>query len=136
MKIDYKFIKRILATLENASCHEMRCQKLLEELEIKASNNFVDENLLDKFIGHIKILGDNNFLESSTKDYGFMRIVNGGYSLGNPTYRITAQGYAFFDVLKNDTAFNKIKDFAISNAMYIGREIIIRSAVSGITGKQ
>lgn len=38
-------------------------------------------------------------------------------------------------MLKNDTAFNKIKNFAISNAWDLGKEIIIRSAVSSITGR-
>ena len=48
--------------------------------------------------------------------------------MSNPLYRITANGYEFLDILKNDTILNKIKHFAIQNAWEIGKQLIIESA--------
>lgn len=128
MKLDYGFIKEILLAMEKFEEHEIRCPQLVEIL----GGSQTDINFVNKFVGHIKILGDNHFIDCSTKDYGVIRYANGGYSLVNPIYRITAQGYDFLDMLKNDTVFNKVKDFTLSNAVTIGREIIIRSAVESI----
>lgn len=131
MKIDYNFIKEILLTMENNVGHEINNNELLKLL---------GQDKRDKFIGTIKILGDNGFItynqDKTDYEYGFISFAGAsGYKIIDTDYRITAQGYDFLDILKNDTALNKIKDFAISNALYIGREIIIRSAVSCITGR-
>ena len=39
---------------------------------------------------------------------------------------MTVQGYKFPNVLKNTTVLNRIKNFAISNALEIGKELLIQ----------
>lgn len=131
MKIDYDFIKEILLIMEDYKEHEINNISLLEKLGKQNE---------DKFIGHIKLLGDNNFIDydinTTQCEYGFKSFPGvSGYKILDTNYRITAQGYEFLDILKNNTVLNKLRDFTISNVLYIGREIIIRTAVSSITGR-
>ena len=124
MKLDYDFIKQILLTMEDYDKHEIENFELMKRLDITNDNE-------DKFIGHILILGDNGFIDSSNlkHPYGFARISRGDvYQIINDNYRITAHGYDFLDILKNDTVLNKIKNFAIKNAWEIGKQLIIESA--------
>jgi len=129
MKIDYKFLKSILIVMEEYELHQIRCYDLMQKIGVMDENHVLNEELTEKFVGHIKILGDNYFIESSDKqgNYGFGNM-NKGYAMSNPLYRITANGYEFLDILKNDTILNKIKNFAIQNAWEIGKQLIIESA--------
>ena len=58
--------------------------------------------------------------------------MHGDYIISNPSYRITAQGYEFLDILKNDTVLNKIKNFAISNAWEIGKQLLVQYAIGQV----
>lgn len=120
MKLDYQLIKDILLTLENYPQHQMSSFDLMNSLKI-------DENSLEEFIGHIKIMGDYCLIESSDKqgNYGFMLAANGRIIPVNCNYRLTASGYEFLDILKNDTIFKKIKDYAIPNAIEIGKQLLV-----------
>lgn len=124
MKLDYDFIKQILLTMEEYDKHE------IENLELMKYLNIADEDV-DKFIGHILILGDNGLIETHhlKYPYGFARILREDvYQIVSDKYRITAQGYEFLDVLKNDTILKKIKNFAMKNALEIGKQLIIEYA--------
>lgn len=124
MKLDYDFIKQILLTMEEYDKHE------IENLELMKYLNIADEDV-DKFIGHILILGDNGLIETHhlKYPYGFVRISSEDeYQIVSDKYRITAQGYEFLDVLKNDTILKKIKNFAMKNALEIGKQLIIEYA--------
>lgn len=125
MKLDYKFIKQILITMEEYENHEIKCQELLMKLELLDLVGKIDDNKIDPFIGHIKLLGDNYLIESSSQNFGFMR-TNQGYMIGDATYRITAQGYEFLDVLKNDNVFNKVKNLAIPTALEVGKQLLVQ----------
>lgn len=124
MKLDYDFIKQILLTMEEYDKHE------IENLELMKYLNIADEDV-DKFIGHILILGDNGLIDTHhlKYPYGFARILRENvYQIVSDKYRITAQGYEFLDVLKNDTILKKIKNFAMKNALEIGKQLIVESA--------
>ena len=131
MKQDYKFIKQILLTMEKEPNFNIENFYLLEKLEIK---RFSDAE--DKFIGHILLLGDAGVIDHNhpNYDYGIFSDANLSAHLDKCYYRITTKGYEFLDILKNDTAFNKVKDFAISNAIDIGKQIVVNLACAAITG--
>ena len=133
MKLDYKFIKEILLTMEEYDKHEISSYELWQKIGVMDSKHCIDKGLLDKFLGHIKVLDDNCCIECSNDNFGVVP-TSGGYLTANVTFRLTAQGYEFLDVLKNDMAFNKIKDFAISNAIYIGKQIIVQLATGAFHG--
>lgn len=134
MKLDYNFIKQILLVMEGCESHEIECFKLMQSIGVMDDKRIINENSIEKFIGHVKILGDKYFLESTDKkgNYGFAKSLNGDYIMSNPSYRITAQGYEFLDILKNDTVLNKIKNFAISNAWEIGKQLLVQYATGQI----
>lgn len=85
------------------------------------------------YMGHIQVLGDNHLIECDDKKhpYGF-KIKTNNYCINNANYRITARGYEFLDMLKQDTVFNKIKNFTVSNAFDIGKQMLIALATGGI----
>lgn len=130
MKLDYEYIKKLLRIMEEYPKHQIKCDILLKELSIDID---VDEEELDKFLGHIKILGDDFLIESTALEYGF-EMTHAGRKRGEASYRLTSKGYEFLDVLKNDTAFNKIKNFALSNALDIGKQIIVEVSSKMLTG--
>lgn len=134
MKLDYKFIKEILLTMEEYDKHEISSYELWQKIGVMDSKHCIDEDMLDKFLGHIKVLDDNFCIECSNKNFGVVASLRGNYGIANVTFRLTAQGYEFLDVLKNDTAFNKVKDFAISNAIDIGKQIIVQLATGAFHG--
>ena len=47
---------------------------------------------------------------------------------------MTAKGYEFLDMLKQDTVFNKVKNFTITNAFEIGKQLLISLATGAING--
>lgn len=128
MKIDYNYIKQALLLMEECPDYNIESLELLKKLKSLELSNDENEN---KFIGHIKILHDNYFIDCENSNLGIKETLN-NFIIVNTKYRITAQGYEFLDILKNDTAFNKIKDFAISNAIDIGKEIIVKLATGGM----
>ena len=123
MKLDYNFIKKILLTIEEYNLHEIANFKLMEILGVSKEQE-------DKFIGHILILGDNNFIDSVNKKFpfGFAKAIKSDvYQIVNDKYRITAQGYEFLDVLKKDNIFNQIADLAVPTAFKIGTQLLTQT---------
>lgn len=121
MKLDYTYLKKILVTMEEASTHQIWVSELIKK--------FPDDNE-DKFIGHIKILFDFGCVSTQSGKTGFTTTMNGQIIVADVPYRLTAKGYEFLDILKNDTIINKIKDFAISNALEIGKQMLIGLAAN------
>lgn len=130
MKLDYNFIKEILLIMEENDSHEIENLELIQKLNISQEQE-------DKFIGHILILGDSNLIASAHLKYpfGFAKpFPKSPYQIINDKYRMTAKGYEFLDMLKQDTVFNKVKNFTITNAFEIGKQLLISLATGAING--
>lgn len=125
MKLDYDYIKKILLTMEDYENHQIDSYILMQMLGIRNENNQIDDALLDKFIGHLKLLADNQFIVSSSSTLGFRTGMDGSTIMANALYRITSRGYEFLDVLKNDTILKKVSKFALSNAWDIGKQLLM-----------
>lgn len=136
MKLDYNFIKQILLTMEENNKHEIPLNSLLKNLKILTIDGKIDENLIDKFIGHVKILGDNFFIECSNEEYGFMETCDGYAVITNANYRITAQGYEFLDILKKDNILKQIADLAVPTAFKIGTQLLTQALLEKIKSIQ
>ena len=125
MKLDYKFIKQLLEAMENYDEHQICLGNLMKIVSINDENE-------DKFIGHIKILADYDCIDTSSSEMGFRYGIDGSLSInGGSRYRLTARGYEFLDILKQDTIFNKIKDHAISTVLEVGKTLLTDS-LSGL----
>lgn len=124
MKIDYTCLKEILIIMEEESSHQIWVSELMKKLPK------VNE---DKFIGHIKVLFDLGCVETASGQTGFSIALNGEIIFTNIPYRLTARGYEFLDILKNDTIIKKIKNFAVSNAWEIGKQMLINLAANQIS---
>lgn len=122
MKLDYEYLKQILTKMEECPTHRIQSGVLLEDL----NTNEIDR---DKFFGHIRILFDFGCIDCPDEDLGIQYMLNGNVFCTSAPYRLTAKGYEFLDILKNKTVFNKIKDFAISNAWDIGKQLLITLAM-------
>lgn len=131
MKLDYDFIKHILLIMEENESHQIWVNSLLKNLEINADN----QSMMDKYAGHIKILGDCGYIDCDWKDteYGIEEYGDGTFQCFNVQYRITAQGYEFLDVLKNDTVLNKVKNFALPTAFELGKQFLIQLVTGQLT---
>lgn len=129
MKLDYNFIKKILLTMEEYEEHQIFSYDLMRLLNITDDKGVINNQLIDKFIGHIKILGDNNFISCSATDgkFGFSYGAKGDLIITNPKYRITAHGYEFLDVLKRDNILNQIADLAVPTAFKIGTQLLTQT---------
>ena len=124
MKIDYVFLKDVLMVFENYEKHEIENIKLAKNIGLDFNN--IDKSLLDKFIGHIKILGDNLCIESSSPTFGFSHNVRSdNYIVVSAIYRLTQQGYEFLEILKQKTIVEKIKNLSISSAIEIGKPLLV-----------
>jgi hypothetical protein len=126
MKIDYKFLKEILSIMEENELHLTDNIEIIEKLGL----NYKIKSDFDKFIGHILILGDNFCIECDDEDYGFKGGLGGKYFLGTVPYRLTAQGYEFLTMLKQDSILSKIRDFTVPIAIEAGKSLLLK----GITG--
>lgn len=120
MKQDYKLIKNILIAMEEYPEYRISQNELTEKIQVETQ---------DKFIGHILLLGDSQFIECDSKqsEYGFRYGSGGDLSKENCNYRLTVKGYEFLEILKNDTLFQKIKNYVLTIALEVGKEILIKS---------
>lgn len=134
MKLDYGFIKEILTIIEQQNSNSIKNYDLMYRLGIMSTNDVdavFNQNLRDIYIGHIQLLLENSILSSSTKNGGFAQTKQ-GYIFGNATYNITMSGYQFLDALKNDTIFNKIKDYALPVAINIATQELTQGIIPNI----
>lgn len=133
MKLDYEYIKKILTIMENYPKHEIESHEFWKLTGLTQDGKTYDDEILDKFIGHMKLIADDYLIESSLENFG-IEFNRGNLFTSTAHYRITSRGYEFLDVLKNDTAFNKIKKFALSNALEIGKKVLVEVSSKMITG--
>lgn len=110
--------------MEEAPTHQIWVSELLKN---------VSDGNEDKFFGHIQILFDIGCVSTQSGKTGFTTARNGKNIIVDVPYRLTAKGYEFLDVLKNDTILNKIKDFAISNAWEIGKQMLVGLATNKLS---
>ena len=120
MKQNYELIKNILLAMEEYPEYRISQEKL---------ENMLHLDNKDMFIGHIYLLGDSNLIESDAKQskYGFRYGAANNLSEENCNYRMTARGYEFLEILKNDTLFNKIKNYVLPLALEVGKELFIET---------
>lgn len=123
MKLDYDYLKKILITMEENPEHQIYFYDLVQKVSGKGIYD-VD----DKTIGHIRILYDNKCFDTLKKgQIGISYNLNKVLVTTNTLYRLTAKGYEFLDLLRNDSVFNKIKNFSIATALEIGKDILIKT---------
>jgi hypothetical protein len=125
MKLDYDFIKGILGAIVESDSHLVTNVQIAKAVEV----DLKDTAQFDKFAGHVKLLGDNACIESQAENFGFGRTMGGDYYF-EAHYRLTAQGYEFLDMLKNQSVLNKIKSYGVSTALELGKELL-KQAVLG-----
>ena len=121
MKVDSDFIRQILLAMEDEDDYLISSHHLMQKLNIKG------HDLERKFMGHILILADKDLIESFSSKYpfGFVYCVGGEYSIIDVGNRLTARGYELIDILKNEKLFNKVKDYTLSNAFDIAKQILL-----------
>lgn len=131
MKLDYEYLKKILITMEEQEDYYIHASKLMKKIYNAKNSSDIDP----KFVGHIKVLFDIDCMEAEEgKGTGFTLLPNGGFIFADLPYRMTAKGYEFLDMLKNETIFNKIKNLAISNALDVGKQMLVAWGIKQITG--
>lgn len=125
MKLDYNYLKKILITMEEYPEHQIYFYDLIKMVSGKGIYE-VD----DKTIGHIRILYDNECFDTLKKgQIGISYNFNKMFIPVNTLYRLTAKGYEFLDLLRNDTIFNKIKNFSVATAIEIGKELLTNTTL-------
>ena len=138
MKLDYDLLKRILQTMEEEQSHLCDNLYLASKVNVGATGDggsikIEDEALLEKFIGHIRILNDHGCIDCENSTLGFRQMSGDSWFLQNTKYRMTSDGYAFLDMLNNKTVFNKIKDFSIDTAIDVGKTLLMKVVTEGLT---
>jgi len=133
MKIDYEFLKNILVVMEENPKHNINNYELGNAIGLDF--NKIDEVLFDKFVGHIKLLGDNNCIECKSSDYGFtFNLMSNSYISVQTLYRLTQEGYEFLEMIKHKSILEKIKNLSFSTAIEIGKPLLIEYLKQTIIG--
>lgn len=109
MKLDLDFIKEILLALEEQTGSRASLGSVMAALKIEASN----ESKLDILAGHIRLMRDAGFIESTAADCGIMSNINKPVAAihTGAQYEITLPGYQMLDGLRNDNLMSKIKTY-------------------------
>ena len=126
MRIDRNFVREIFLAIQEHDDYVISSHTLMKKLGVSGREQE------RKFMGHILILGDKGLLESFYTKYpfGFVNCVGGEYSIIDVDYRLTAQGYEMIDIFKHDEIFEKVKDYTLSNAVEIAKELLIEQVLS------
>jgi|GEM_PF-4811854 len=109
MKLDLDFIKKILIEIEENTTSKITLAELMKFFSLTEE----DDNQLDILAGHIRIIRDAGFINSTNPDCGFQSNMNStiaSIDTGNK-YELTLQGYQILDALRNDNLMNKIKSY-------------------------
>ncbi|MBS6552390.1 MAG: DUF2513 domain-containing protein [Clostridium sp.] len=134
MKQDYNLMKSILETMEDCEKPYIESYELAEKLGLLNRNTMqvLDDSKLNDFIGHIYLLGDNRCIDSTAKNYGWQYNIHSCDYMGtNASYRMTAQGYEFLEMLRKKNIFEKIKGLTVPVALEVGKSLLI----SKLTGQ-
>lgn len=127
MRIDRNFVREIFLAMQDHEDYVISSHTLMKKLGIKG------RALERKFMGHILILGDKGLIESFYTKYpfGFVNCVGGEYSIVDVDYRMTAQGYEMIDIFKHDEIYSKVKDYTLSNALDLARQLLAEEVIHG-----
>ena len=127
MRIDRNFVREIFLAMQDHEDYVISSHTLMKKLGIKG------RALERKFMGHILILGDKGLIESFYTKYpfGFVNCVGGEYSIVYVDDRLTAQGYEMIDIFKHDEIYSKVKDYTLSNALDLARQLLAEEVVHG-----
>ena len=82
----------------------------------------------NKFIGHFFLAKDANLISEMSVCFFTGQGYNRAMPANGGKVRITAQGLEFLDALKEDTIFNKIKDYSIGIAAETGKSLLVSLA--------
>lgn len=124
MKLDYDFLKKILETMEQEDSHLIPNTALAAAVGVDLEK----EKQFDKFAGHIKILADERHIDCKNEDLGFPKRLRMG-NFQTVEYRMTERGYELLDMLKNKSAFNRMKNFSLSFAVEIGKAYLLNKLI-------
>jgi hypothetical protein len=125
MRIDRNFVREIFLAMQEHDDYVISSHSLMKKLGVSGREQE------RKFMGHILILGDKGLIESFYTKYpfGFVNCVGGEYSIIDVDYRLTAQGYEMIDIFKHEEIFEKIKDYTLSNAVELAKELLIEEVL-------
>lgn len=125
MKQDTDLIKKILLLIESEQDYYMSSHKLMKMLGVKSKAS--ERN----FMGHISIMSDSSLLDYAPSKYpfGFVFGVDGEYSILDVGYRLTAKGYDFLDVIKEEELYEKVKHMSVENILLISKQILNQKVI-------
>ncbi len=122
MKQDMELIKLILQTLANNENYFMFSDDLAKQIQEKTNEK---DSFNNKFIGHFFLAKDANLISEMSVCFFTGQGYNRAMPANGGKVRITAQGLEFLEALKEDTIFNKIKDYSIGVAAETGKSLLI-----------
>lgn len=122
MKQDMELIKLILQTLANDEKYFMFSDDLAKQIQEKTNEK---EEFNNKFIGHFFLAKDANLISEMSICFFTGQGYNRAMPANGGKVRITAQGLEFLEALKEDTIFNKIKDYSIGVAAETGKSLLV-----------
>ena len=125
MKQDMELIKLILQTLADNENYFMLSDHLAKQIQAITNEKDAFNN---KFIGHFFLAKDANLISEMSVCFFTGQGYNRAMPANGGKVRITAQGLEFLDALKEDTIFNKIKDYSIGIAAETGKSLLISLA--------
>lgn len=122
MKQDMELIKLILQTLADDENYFMLSDDLAKQIQEKTNEK---EEFNNKFIGHFFLAKDANLISEMSVCFFTGQGYNRAMPANGGKVRITAQGLEFLAALKEDTIFNKIKDYSIGVAAETGKSLLV-----------
>ena len=122
MKQDMELIKLILQTLADDENYFMFSDDLAKQIQEKTNGKDAFNN---KFIGHFFLAKDANLISEMSVCFFTGQGYNRAMPANGGKVRITAQGLEFLAALKEDTIFNKIKDYSIGVAAETGKSLLV-----------
>ncbi|MDP2607735.1 MULTISPECIES: DUF2513 domain-containing protein [unclassified Oceanobacter] len=119
MKIDQEYLKGLLEAFEASNTPTTDIKKLEH-----AGFSYQE----DKFIFHLSILADQNFVEREQgHGLGYLKGADGNISWSEVPLRLTAAGHEFLEALRNsevwDTIKSEFKDASIGTLCRVSKDL-------------
>src|SRR4051794_38921028 len=111
MQFDVDYIKKIIATMVEYPGHRILNFALFDKLGINLEQGDIG-GPLDKFLGHIHILKDSQCVACSVDHLGFEEVKPREFQVKEADYRLTAEGYELYDLLRSKTVSEVCKHFS------------------------
>lgn len=121
MKIDQELVQQILKVMEDRSNHQVSNFEIMARTDSgmdvntqdRTSSKVSNEQKLDNFIGHIRYLYDQGFIDCNNPNLGIAEH-NQGCSLFEIEYRLTPDAHAYLDNHKEVGVTFRFKNWMIS----------------------